>query len=316
VLVEKVCQILAPLTSTWLVFTVTPVLMVVQAVIWRSTLIHSGITVRSLRPHDFIIFVIGNYLGLLLHEFGHATACFRGGEKPGHIGLGIYLLFPVFYTDVSRAWALSRKNRLCVDIAGLYMSLTLAFFASMVFFLHGGNAWSLLATAYTITVIACLNPFIKMDGYWFLSDLLGIPSLMNANREMSKWLFWRGLRKESTQPKILQLPGALKITYLIYYALFSIFMCYVIARLAVWYLPHLIQIIPALYEQLSEAAARTGMSWLVVRLFLQMLLRLLPLALSCIYVIRFIKRIAAWLSIREVKKREQATVIAPMKEVS
>jgi hypothetical protein len=196
------------------------------------------------------------------------------------------------------------------------MSLTLAFFASMVFFLHGGNAWGLLATAYTITVIACLNPFIKMDGYWFLSDLLRIPSLMNANREMSKWLLWRGLGKESTQPRILQLSGILKITYLIYYALFSIFICYVTGRLVLWYLPHLVQILPALYGHLSEAAARTGLSWLVVRLFLQMVLRLLPLALSCIYVIRFVKRISAWLSFRAVKRRERAAVIAPMKEVS
>jgi putative peptide zinc metalloprotease protein len=316
VLVQKVCRILAPLTSPWLLFTVTPALMVVQAVIWRSTLIHSGITVRSLRPQDLMIFVVGNYFGLLLHEFGHAAACFRAGEKPGHIGLGVYLLFPVFYTDVSRAWALSRKDRLAVDIAGLYMSLALAFVASMMFFLHGGNAWVLLATAYSITVIACLNPFIKMDGYWFLSDLLGIPNLMNANREMSQWLFWRGLRKKSAQPKILQLSGVLKVTYLIYYALFAIFISYVSARLALSYLPHIVRILPALYGQMSETAARSGVSWLLVRLFLQMLLRLLPLALSCIYVIRFAKRIAAKLSFRAVDRRERATAIAPMKEVS
>jgi putative peptide zinc metalloprotease protein len=315
-LVEKISRVVSPLTSPWLLFTITPVLMVFQSVIWRSTLIHSGITVRSLHPHDLMIFALGNYFGLLLHELGHAAACFRGGEKPGHIGIGIYLLFPVFYTDVSKAWALSRKDRLCVDIAGLYMSLILAFLASMAFFFHGGNAWILLATAYSVTVIACLNPFIKMDGYWFLSDLLGIPNLMNANREMSKWLFWRSLRKQTAKPKILRLSGALRVTYLIYYALFSIFICYVTARLALWYLPHAVKILPDLYTQLSKTAARTGMSWLIIRLFLQILLRLLPLALSCIYVFRFIRRIIVWLPVQSRKRREQTTIIAPIKEVS
>jgi putative peptide zinc metalloprotease protein len=309
-LVEKICHFLSPLLSPSLVFVATPLLLVLQGVIWHFTLHHSSFTVHSLHSRSLILFLVGNYLGLLLHEFGHATACFNGGEKPGHVGLGIYLLFPVFYTDVSRAWALSRKKRLCVDIGGIYVSLVLAFTASLLFLSYHSSLSGLLAVAYSLTILACLNPFIKMDGYWFLSDLMGIPNLMNANREMSRWLFQRALGKDIPHPKILTLPLRLRVAYLVYYVFFSVFICYVTARFYLWYMPHLVQILPALYGKLRDTFMHSGMSWHVVQLCLQMLMRSLPLVLSTIYVIRLMKRFVVRLSARMNQQTEQETALA------
>lgn len=45
-----------------------------------------------------------------IHELGHASACKHFGLKHGGIGFGLYLNFPVLYTDVTEIWKLNRKN--------------------------------------------------------------------------------------------------------------------------------------------------------------------------------------------------------------
>lgn len=55
-----------------------------------------------------------------LHEFGHASALARHRCNNVEIGLGLYLRFPVLYTDVSEAWRLAPLQRALVDVGGLY----------------------------------------------------------------------------------------------------------------------------------------------------------------------------------------------------
>ncbi len=45
---------------------------------------------------------------LMIHEMGHAAAGRRFGIKPKEIGAGLYLIFPVLYTDVTEVWRLSK----------------------------------------------------------------------------------------------------------------------------------------------------------------------------------------------------------------
>jgi len=122
----------------------------------------------------------------LWHEIGHAAALQREGYAPGGIGLGILLFIPVLYCDVTAVAALPRRGRLRVDLAGVCFQL-----------LPGGllacfGAWSSLATdaatdTANITTLAAiwtllavvwsLLPFLRSDGYWALSDLLGLKNL-------------------------------------------------------------------------------------------------------------------------------------------
>ena len=45
------------------------------------------------------------------HELGHASACKYGGATPGGMGMGIYMVWPAFYTDVTDAYRLPRGAR-------------------------------------------------------------------------------------------------------------------------------------------------------------------------------------------------------------
>src|SRR6185437_4792816 len=59
----------------------------------------------------------------LFHECGHAAGCRYGGARPGRIGVGIYLVWPAFFTNVTDSYRLSRAGRLRTDLGGLYFNL-------------------------------------------------------------------------------------------------------------------------------------------------------------------------------------------------
>src|SRR3954463_4257840 len=42
------------------------------------------------------------------HELGHATAVHYGGARPGVMGVGVYLVWPAFYTDITDSYRLGR----------------------------------------------------------------------------------------------------------------------------------------------------------------------------------------------------------------
>ena len=58
----------------------------------------------------------------LIHEFGHAAACHRGGAEPGSIGMGLYVIYPAFFTDVTSSYRLDRAGRLRTDLGGVYFN--------------------------------------------------------------------------------------------------------------------------------------------------------------------------------------------------
>jgi len=79
-----------------------------------ATALRAVIQTPSLVPALFNLTI----LSLAFHECGHAAACRYGGARPGRIGMGIYLVWPVFYTDVTDSYRLSKAGRLRTDLGG------------------------------------------------------------------------------------------------------------------------------------------------------------------------------------------------------
>jgi putative peptide zinc metalloprotease protein len=123
-------------------------------------------------------------VSLVLHEFGHASACRAFGAKEGEIGFAIYLVFPVFYCDVTDAWKLSRRERAALDLAGLYMQGLFAALMLAIYLASGRDLFLWTFLAISASYIPNLNPFLKMDGYWFLSDMLGVANLSRRVGEL------------------------------------------------------------------------------------------------------------------------------------
>ena len=143
-----------------------------------------------------IILVITMLLSSLFHEIGQASACCYFGEKAKSIGLGLYLNFPVFYTDVSDIWKLSRRKRMVVNFAGTYFQLIFLIPCIAVYLLTGNQVVKYLIYIINLNFIFILNPFFRFDGYWIMSDLIGIPNL----RGKSNWIV------QALKNKILRKP--------------------------------------------------------------------------------------------------------------
>ncbi len=146
----------------------------------------------------------------VLHEFGHAMTAKRLGLRVPTMGIALLVLFPVLYTDTTQAWKLqSRKARFSIGAAGIVVELALAAFASVAWsFLDDGplrSAMFLLATVTWVTTLSVnLNPLMRFDGYYLLSDALDIENLHDRSFELGKWWMRRtmfGLRTPA--PEIL-----------------------------------------------------------------------------------------------------------------
>jgi putative peptide zinc metalloprotease protein len=135
------------------------------------------------------------------HECGHATACTVGGGKPGRMGAGIYLAWPAFYTDVTDAYRLDRKARLRTDLGGVYFSCLLVLALGGVYAATRFEPLLLIAFLMQIEVVHQMLPFLRLDGYYVVSDLVGVPDLFRRTGPVLKSMV-PGLRSE---PSVLEL---------------------------------------------------------------------------------------------------------------
>ena len=118
-------------------------------------------------------------LSAAFHECGHATACRYGGAKPGVMGVGIYLVWPAFYTDVTDAYRLNRTGRLRTDLGGIYFNVVFILATAGAYLLTGFEPLLLLIPIQHLEIVHQLLPFIRLDGYYIVSDLTGVPDMFS-----------------------------------------------------------------------------------------------------------------------------------------
>jgi putative peptide zinc metalloprotease protein len=131
---------------------------------------------------DFLLmFYPCAFLILYMHELGHAAASYCFKVIPKNIGMGFYLIFPVLYTELNGVWKLSRTKRTIINTAGIFVQLLLNLILIAIVFNVSGDT-SKKVSQYLIqmnifTMLLNINPFLKFDGYWILSDLFKFPNL-------------------------------------------------------------------------------------------------------------------------------------------
>jgi putative peptide zinc metalloprotease protein len=109
------------------------------------------------------------------HELGHATALRVAGGRARGMGFGFYLVYPVLFTDVTDSYRLGRWRRLLTDVGGFYFNLifALGLFAAYAI---SRQDWILVAVAIIdFEILHQLLPLGRLDGYWILADLTGVP---------------------------------------------------------------------------------------------------------------------------------------------
>jgi putative peptide zinc metalloprotease protein len=120
----------------------------------------------------------GVVLATAFHEIGHATGCRYGGAKPGVMGVGIYIVWPAFYTDITDAYRLGKWGRLRTDIGGMYFNAIFALAIGAAYALTGFEPLLLLVLLQTFAIVQQSLPFLRLDGYYIISDLTGVPDIL------------------------------------------------------------------------------------------------------------------------------------------
>lgn len=183
---ERVSQVLAavgqPLFSPVLVLAALAGL--VAADVWLF--LHHGVA-QSLRETLYqpgtILLVMGAVVAsAAVHEVGHAAACAYGGGRPGRMGCGLYLAWPAFYTDVTDAYRLGRRGRLRTDLGGVYFNVVFILGTLAAYALTGFEPLLLLIVLQHFEIVHQLLPLVRLDGYYIVADLTGVPDLFNRIR--------------------------------------------------------------------------------------------------------------------------------------
>ena len=159
---------------------VWPVVAAFLGVIW-FVLFHKGVASATSQafnhPGLLVLVVVLAVASAGFHELGHASACRYGGAEPGGMGMGLYLVWPAFYTDVTDAYRLPRRDRLRVDLGGLYFNALVAVATLGVWLVWRVDALFLLIALQLLMMVKNLSPVIRSDGYHILADATGIPDL-------------------------------------------------------------------------------------------------------------------------------------------
>ncbi|KOY00999.1 biotin/lipoyl-binding protein [Pseudomonas nunensis] len=149
-------------------------------------------------PHLFslggaLAFGVALFFAKLCHEFGHAFMAKRAGCRVQSMGVAFMVMLPMFYTDVSDAWRVNdRRARLLIGAGGVLAELVLACIALLAWSLlpdgPGRTAAFMLASATWITTLVInLNPFMRFDGYFLLSDLWEVDNLQGRAFALCRW---------------------------------------------------------------------------------------------------------------------------------
>ncbi|MCI0567660.1 MAG: efflux RND transporter periplasmic adaptor subunit [Acidobacteria bacterium] len=138
---------------------------------------------RAFQIHTLFLAWLTVFLVIIIHEFSHGLTCKHFGGKVHDLGFLLIYFQPSFYCNVSDAWLFpERSKRLWVTLAGAYSELVIWATATMIWRVtEPGTGLSFMALVVMATSgirsLFNLNPLIKLDGYYLLSDGVRIPNL-------------------------------------------------------------------------------------------------------------------------------------------
>lgn len=135
-------------------------------------------------PTGVLTLLVLTIASLMFHELGHAAGCRFGGGKPGAIGFGVMVIFPCFYTNVTDAYRLDRRGRLQTDLGGIYFNAVFILLLAAGYLLTDNPVLLASAVLGHLMILQQLLPLLRMDGYYILGDLVGIPNLFEQIRPM------------------------------------------------------------------------------------------------------------------------------------
>lgn len=158
-----------------------------------------------LAPGLMLVVLLLTVASAAFHEVGHATACRFGGAKPGRIGAGLYLVWPAFFSDVTDSYRLKKGARVRTDLGGIYFNLVAVLCAGAAYLVTSAPVLVVFVVVQHVQIAFQFVPFVRLDGYYVVADLVGVPDLFPRIRPIVRSWF-RGAQHEplvaSLRPRV------------------------------------------------------------------------------------------------------------------
>lgn len=159
----------------------------------------------------FVSITIAFLLTKLIHELGHALTTrslfFNSGKNPPAIWAGVatFFFFPFPFTNTTASWRLESKwSRVKIAAAGMYVESWIALICLALLTSIGEGElqfflFQIVLVSGISTLLFNLNPLIRLDGYYILTDTCNIPNLATrAGEEVRAFLTQILFSKSST----------------------------------------------------------------------------------------------------------------------
>lgn len=130
----------------------------------------------DLNSKSWLIFLI-LFICHLFHEVGHAMAAKAKQSSPGNIGFGFYFILPVFFVDLSDIWNIPKKDRIIVNLSGIFFDYLIGLCFGILFFISKNSLFLIIQIILFTKTFYNLNPVIRSDAYWVISDAFDKPNL-------------------------------------------------------------------------------------------------------------------------------------------
>ncbi len=240
-------------------------------------------------PGGLLIMLAVTQAAAVFHEFGHAAALRYGGGKVRGMGVGIYLIYPVLYTDVTDSYRLGRWSRVRTGLGGIYFHLIFTLGIIGYYLISSQELVLLIVPLINLEIIRQFLPFIRLDGYWVLADLTGIPDFFSQMgpflRSVLPGSRWKGAKLPNLKPWVKAVFGA--------YIIITIPVLSLLLYLLITRLPFIVTTIQdslLVQAQIFSAARASGDLLLLTATASQMIMLALP-ALGIAYLFYKLSRL-------------------------
>ena len=177
---------------------------VVQAWLYFAHGISAGLRDALYTPGLMLIILCVVVISAAFHELGHAAALHYAGGRIKGMGAGLYIVYPAFFTDVSDNYRLPRWQRVRTDLGGFYFNLIFGLAIMGLYILSGHEFLLLMVLMINFEIIHQLMPFLRLDGYWTLADITGVPDFFSQMSAFVRSVLpvkaWKGRKLPPLKP--------------------------------------------------------------------------------------------------------------------
>jgi putative peptide zinc metalloprotease protein len=204
--------------------------------IWRDTLRYYTFTDKSAADlAEFWLLFCG--LGYF-HECAHGLTCKHFGGAVHSMGFMLVYLSPAFFCDVGEVYVYGGKwPRVAAIFAGIWVELMFCSVASVVWWATPAGvpihdfAYKIMLITGVAVFLMNLNPLIKLDGYYLLGELIGLPSIKEDSTEyLSSWVRRTVFRLPVDVPYVRPRRRWLFVVYAVLSGLYSYLVLFAVVR--------------------------------------------------------------------------------------